>query len=176
MSKTKIFLFLFALIYGILSLILILSNSKGYGIINKENKLLLLNLDGEKKELYTYEKNTQYNSYYLISKKLTREFPLNTIEEYGNLYQISNKGKEVIYFNQEFYSSYYYGYIGSLDNFYKTELSASFLDNNLFIIPSDSPSIFQIYANFDVVKLIQIYYKNNADKFNQLKQFYILNY
>ena len=133
--------------------------SPSYGFMNEENDLLILNSIKDKKELRIYKKDINKNNYQLNSTIYLKDFPSNKsiIIEENNIYHVYDKyNGEIIYFNEEYYSSYKYSPL----DVYKENI-VSFLDNNKFII-----SVFNIiYSQINIFQFLL----NNQNKFNNTK-------
>ena len=168
MSKMKTYLLLVFLLKGVLFLTPTFSSSNSsYGIINKEDDLLILNSNDKVKELKIYKKNNQNNSYSLNITKNLKEFPSNITKDLDLdfIYHVVNEN-EIVYFNEDFYSSYYFN---KSAKFSSGEFTPSFLGKDLFIIPTKDITLSH---NINIIKFD---YKNNTQKFNQLKSYIFMN-
>ena len=108
MPKIIFYLLIFSLLKGVLFLTPYSNSNSSYAVINKENDLLILDSNGKSKELKIYKKNNQTNTYSLSITKNLKEFPSNMTKDLDDIYHVSVNGSEVVYFNEDFYSSYYF--------------------------------------------------------------------
>ena len=163
MSKIIFYLSIFSLLKGLLFLTPYSNSNSSCVVINKENDLLVLDSNGKSKELKIYKKNNQTNTYNLSITKNLKEFPSNMTKDLDNIYHATINGSEVVYFNEDFYSSYYFNktsFFLSYDLFI-----ASFLDKDLFIIPEHTVPLLYSF------KIMKFDYKNDTRKFNLLRYY-----